>query len=75
MQQGMLWYDEGEESEMRERISRAVKFFQSKYGYLPRVCYVHPEELEAGITVDEQVKIEPNARMIKHHIWLEFPEE
>ena len=75
MQEGMLWYDNENQKEMREKISNAVDFFQAKYGQLPDICYVHPEEFVSEIVIDEKIKIQPNERVIKHHIWLEFPEK
>ena len=75
MRQGMLWYDNEKQKEMQEKISGAIAFFQSKYGQIPQACYVHPEELKSEILLDEKVKIQTNERMIKNHIWLEFPEE
>ena len=75
MREGMLWFDDEKQVDMKDKVSKAINFFQSKYGQLPRACYVHPLSLDKEIILDESIKVYPNTRMIKNHIWLEFPEE
>ena len=75
MREGMLWFDDEKQVEMKDKVSKAINFFQSKYGQLPHACYVHPLSFDKEIILDESIKVHPNARVIKNHIWLEFPEE
>ncbi len=71
----MLWYVQDQENELKTIIERAVDFFRGKYGQTPQVCYVHPDTLPAEFVVKDVVKVMPNERVIKNHIWLEIPTE
>jgi hypothetical protein len=53
----------------------AVKFFESKYGYLPKKCFVNPATLKEPLEMDRKIKVFPNDRVIVNHIWLEFSSE
>ena len=75
MRKGMLWYDNENQRNMKEKIANAIDFFQSKYGHLPHVCYVNPQSLDGELSFNAQVKVESSERIIKNHIWLEFPQE
>ncbi len=75
MKEGLLWYDNQENVDVRERIASAVKFFESKYGYLPKRCFVNPVTLEKPLELDKKIKVLLNDRVIVNHIWLEFSTE
>ena len=72
MKEGLLWYDSQRDIDLEERITYAVKFFESKYGYLPNKCFVNPDILEEPLELDRKIKILPNDRVMINHIWLEF---
>jgi hypothetical protein len=72
MREGLLWYDNQRNIDLKERIASAVKFFESKYGYLPKKCFVNPATLEKPLELDRKIKVLPNHRVIVNHIWLEF---
>ena len=75
MKEGLLWYDNQGNIDLKERIMSAVKFFESKYGYLPKKCFVNPATLEEPLEMDRKIKVFPNDRVIVNHIWLEFSSE
>ena len=75
MKEGLLWYANQGNVDLRERITSAVKFFESKYGYLPKKCFVNPAALEKPLEMDRKIKVLPNDRVIVNHIWLEFSSE
>lgn len=75
MKEGLLWYDNQINLDIKERISSAVDFFESKYGYLPEKCYVNPDTLGKPVELGGQIKIIPNERVILNHFWLEFSTE
>ena len=75
MKEGLLWYDNQENVDIKERIASAVKFFESKYGYLPKKCFVNPVTLEKPLELDKKIKVLLNDRVIVNHIWLEFSTE
>lgn len=72
MKEGLLWYDSQRDIDLEERITYAVKFFESKYGYLPNKCFVNPDILEEPLELDRKIKILPSDRVMVNHIWLEF---
>ena len=72
MKEGLLWYDSQRDIDLEERITYAVKFFESKYGYLPNKCFVNPDILEEPMELDRKIKILPSDRVMVNHIWLEF---
>ena len=75
MKEGLLWYDNQGNIDLKERIMSAVKFFESKYGYLPKKCFINPATLEEPLEMDRKIKVFPNDRVIVNHIWLEFSSE
>jgi hypothetical protein len=75
MKEGLLWYDNQRHIDLKERITSAVKFFESKYGYFPKKCFVNPVSLEKPLELDKKIKVLPNDRVMVNHIWLEFSSE
>ena len=75
MREGMLWYDNTTKTDIKEKINGAVDFFKEKYGQMPKVCYVHPQSIDSEFILDKTVKVLSNDKIIKNHIWLEFPED
>ena len=75
MKEGLLWYDNQGNIDLKERITYAVKFFEAKYGYLPKKCFVNPATLEKPLEMDKKIKVFPSDRVIVNHIWLEFSSE
>jgi hypothetical protein len=72
MKEGLLWYDNQKNVDLKERISSAVKYFENKYGYLPEICYINPITMGKEIEQNESIKVIPNDRVILNHFWLEF---
>lgn len=64
---GMSWYDSSQ-SEAEEKITRAIEYFQSKYGYVPEHIGVCPEQYPVFA---EDEKVFP-ARVQKNTLWLIF---
>jgi hypothetical protein len=75
MKEGLLWYDNQVNIDIKERITSAVKFFESKYGYVPKKCFVNPVTLEKPLELNRKIKVIPNDRVMVNHIWLEFSSE
>jgi len=75
MNEGMLWYDNQGNVDIKDRIISAVKFFESKYGYVPEKCFVNPVTLENPLELNDKTKVLPNDRVIVNHFWLEFISE
>lgn len=75
MNEGMLWYVNDTNDGLEEMVGKAVAFFRKKYGCAPLTCYLHPESLQAEFHSKDDVRVRPDAMVIKNHIWLEFPEK
>ena len=75
MKEGMLWYVNDQKKEIKQIIEKAVDFFHSKYGHNPLACYVDPELISSTYKLKDAIKVIPNEKVIKNHIWLEFPRE
>jgi hypothetical protein len=39
---GMLWFDNDKNSDLNAKVFRAVKYYRTKYGRTPTLCYIHP---------------------------------
>lgn len=64
---GMLWFDNSQ-ADLKTKIERAVNYYQTKYGRIPTLCFVHPSMLE-----EEKVpgiEIEANRQILPNHIWI-----
>jgi len=48
---GMLWLDTDKRKSPQTKIEEAAAYYQRKYGHIPTVCHVHPDN--AGVEVDE----------------------
>ena len=72
MEQGMLWYDNQTGQKVETRLQRAVDYFIEKYGHPPLCCFVHPEMVSHPLELPDNVKVIPNERILKNHIWLEL---
>ena len=73
MKEGMLWYDSHRNGSIEERIAAAIDFFESKYGFLPQMCYLNPKDMEESVVLNSKVKVIKNQKVLVNHIWMEFP--
>lgn len=82
MKVGMLWFDDAPRS-LTEKIERAAKHYQSKYGATPNVCFAHPrmfEEKQAEVVVKvpalkqgkapEAITLKQARTILPNHFWL-----
>ncbi len=72
MKQGMLWYDNQPNRAVELRIQNAVDYFIKKYGHPPLCCFVHPDMIKNSLQLKNNIKVMPNERILKNHIWLEI---
>ena len=75
MNNGMLWYDNQTDKPVEVRLQQAVDYFIAKYGHPPLCCFVHPEMLAEPMQLTDSIKVIPNQRILKNHIWLEISGE
>ena len=69
MLSGMLWLDADNRRTLEEKVLRAARYYEEKYGRLPQLCLVNdqmlPEERHVG-----EVQVRPVPNMVAHHFLL-----
>ena len=48
---GLLWFDNGSQRSLKEKIGDAVSHYAQRFGDKPTVCYMHPDTLDADCCV------------------------
>ncbi|VAW43018.1 hypothetical protein MNBD_CHLOROFLEXI01-1629 [hydrothermal vent metagenome] len=69
MNVGMMWLDDDGKRSIEEKVSRAVEYYQEKYGRLPEICFVNQAMLAVEKHVGK-VTVQPNNTILPHHFWL-----
>jgi len=74
MEIGMLWFDDSHLS-LADKISRAVAFYDEKYGRAPTLCLAHPNTINGGegIVAGVQVRLAPT--VMPDHFWIGIDEK
>jgi len=74
MHTGMLWFDNSQTA-LSVKITKAVEYYQKKYGRTPDLCLVHPSLFDAETR--EQLKMDiagltvrPYRPVLPEHIWV-----
>jgi hypothetical protein len=79
MKEGLLWYDDSSQRDLREKIGLAARRYKRKFGALPDVCYVHPSALDGngnGAASQVQgVRVASRPSVLRHHFWVGEEEE
>jgi hypothetical protein len=84
MEEGMMWFDNDQKSDLDSKVGRAVEYYQDKYGDSPNLCFVHPSMLagngkrKKGKKSDnngsqptrEGVELRPSISMMPNHFWI-----
>lgn len=72
MRTGLLWMTKGSNIDLSEQVSRAIRFYQMKYGYKPNICYVHPSLISQIQNLAEGVEIKVNKNLLPNYLWVGF---
>lgn len=67
---GMLWFDNDPQIEIREKLNRAIAYYQKKYGQTPDLCYVHPSMLPDKNIYSPGVDLQPDQMILPNHFWI-----
>jgi len=68
---GMLWFDSDSNRDVSVRIKQASKYYRSKYGREPNLCYVHPSTGGTGIPkIVGELKVITSQTVLPDHFWL-----
>lgn len=68
---GMLWFDEDPRVNLKVRLTRAVAYYQKKYGRIPNLCFIHPAT--AGDDPPEEVaelEVRTSKKILPNYFWL-----
>ncbi len=70
MNEGMLWLDLDPKFNLVQKVERAVRYYQRKYGILPDLCMVNPSMLN-GIRPEEMpIPIRPSRFLSPGYLWI-----
>jgi hypothetical protein len=79
MKVGMLWFEEGQDKDVVQRIERASEYYRTKYGHKPNLCFVHPDTIGHAENLQEvSLKIKASSTLLQDHFWIgieEYAEE
>jgi len=80
---GMLWFDNDQKTDLKQRVERAADYYARKYGKKPNLCFVHPSMLpQAGSNTPPEntysgdsyqagmVEVRPSASLLPNHFWI-----
>jgi hypothetical protein len=71
MNVGMLWFDADPRVNLKDRLSRAVAYYQEKYGRVPNLCFIHPKTAgddPPSNLADLDVRM--SKKILPDHFWL-----
>ena len=74
MEIGMLWFDDSHLA-LAKKISRAVAFYDEKYGRAPTLCLVHPNTINGGEGIVAGVQVRPARTVMPGHFWIGVDEK
>ena len=67
---GMLWFDNDPQRKLTEKIDRAARYYQQKYGSKPTLCFVHPGLPATIYEASTDLDIQFNTTVPLDHIWI-----
>ena len=74
---GMLWFDNDQKFDLIEKVCKAARYYQEKYGQNPDLCYVHPDMLSASGETNgkesikaENIEIKSSPNVLPNHFWI-----
>lgn len=70
MNVGMLWFDNDPKTPLAAKVSRAVEYYQRKYGRMPNLCLVHPSMFNEREIAQAQIAIRPYRSVLPGHFWI-----
>ena len=77
---GMLWFDNDQKTSIPNKVERAARYYQKKYGVNPDICYVHPKMVNGGDDSKKEIKKDQikmgnilllmNEMVLPDHFWI-----
>jgi len=66
----MLWFDNDPRADIITKISRAMEYYQKKYGQRPTLIYIHPDTKGNSPLKAAGVDIKTDQMVLPDHFWL-----
>ena len=76
MNTGMMWFDNDPKLDIFTKISRAMEYYQKKYGQKPNLVYINPDMKFDTPPKTSGLDILTDHMVMPDHFWLgikEFP--
>jgi hypothetical protein len=71
MEIGMLWIDNDPDTELAQKVNQAAAYYNSKYGVVPDLCFIHPSALDDdGQPNGSNLEIRSSQYIRPHHFWI-----
>jgi len=67
MKSGLLWYDRSLDY-IEIKIEKAAQRYQDKYGKMPNVAFVNPQDFSTAKV--KNIRVQPKATIMPNHIWI-----
>ena len=64
---GMLWYDNDPNTDVNQKIKKAVEYYEKKYGKKANVCYVRQADSCGQV---DGVNIRESRALLQNHYWI-----
>jgi hypothetical protein len=75
MHSGMLWYDNGPQGPLEDRLLRAVGYYRKKYGRRPTLCLVNQTTMQSLQRPIEGITVRAYRPMLPGHFWIGVDDE
>jgi len=66
----MLWFDNSDQRALSDKINRAARYYQAKYGIWPTLCFVNPSMMLSGPAQVEGIEVRTTNSVLPNHFWL-----
>jgi hypothetical protein len=70
MEYGMMWFDDNPKTPTTDKIEQAIKYYRSKYGQNPDICFVNPSMLGEQIKSPNNISVRPLRSILRWHFWI-----
>lgn len=70
MRHGVLWFDDGKNRTLAEKVERAARHYEARYHLKPTVCYVHPSTMLGSAAWIDGIEIKESNVILPNHLWI-----
>lgn len=67
---GMLWFDNNPQTDVKQKVKAAVRYYRKKYGVTgDLVCLVHPSMIDEDFSFGK-ISVGSDKAVLPHHFWV-----